>query len=175
MWMQFAIPFLQLILKLLPFLHQIKIFKSEADLKAIQQRFETAIRKAEEGTLDSARLKKQHDENIDDLRAKRERVWGNGSSVPTQPPTPSTGKPTVTVDVAAPETGTEFRVTVTGLTAQDSPEIWVDEKYSFGGMIWTGTAHKKPLVLNTGGERTLDIKLGGRWVSSMKVTVQDHS
>jgi hypothetical protein len=172
MWIQFAIPFMQLILKLLPFLYQIKIFKSEADLKAIQQRFETAIRKAEEGTLDSARLKKQHEENMDDLRAKRERVWGNGST-PAQP-TPG-GKPTITIDVASPETDAEFRVTVAGLAAQDVPELWVDERYSFGSMIWTGTVHKKPLVLNTGGERTLDIKLGGRWVSSLKVTVRTHS
>jgi hypothetical protein len=74
MWMTLAIPVLQLLLKMIPVLYQFKILKSEEQVKELQRRFEAAIRKAEEGTLDSAKLKKQHDENMNDLKQKRSRV-----------------------------------------------------------------------------------------------------
>ncbi len=72
--MTLAIPVLQLLLKIIPMLYQFKILKSEDQVKELQRRFEAAIRKAEEGTLDSAKLKKQHDENMNDLKQKRSRV-----------------------------------------------------------------------------------------------------
>jgi multidrug resistance efflux pump len=68
------IPIFQLLLKLVPFLYQIKVLKSEADMKELQRKFEAAIRKAEEGSLDSTKLKKQHDDNMDDLKQKRNKV-----------------------------------------------------------------------------------------------------
>jgi hypothetical protein len=74
MWMTLALPILQLLLKLTPLLQQWGLIKDPATVKELQRRFEAAIRKAEEGTLDSAKLKKQHDENMEDLRQKRTKV-----------------------------------------------------------------------------------------------------
>lgn len=68
------IPVFQLLLKLLPLAYQFKLIKDEATLREFQRRFEAAIRKAEEGSLDSAKLKKQHDDNMDDLKQKRTKV-----------------------------------------------------------------------------------------------------
>ena len=72
--MTLLIPVFQLLLKLIPLAYQWKLIKSEADMKELQRRLEAAIRKAEEGTLDSVKLKKQHEENEDELKKKRSKV-----------------------------------------------------------------------------------------------------
>lgn len=64
----------QLCLKLLPLLYRFKLLKSEAELKEYQRRFEVAIRKAEEGALDSVKLREQHEANKDELKDKRTKL-----------------------------------------------------------------------------------------------------
>ena len=67
---------LQLGLKFLPILQQLKIIKSEAELKEMQRRFETAIRKCEEGALDPAVVRKQHQDNAAKLDEEWKKKWG---------------------------------------------------------------------------------------------------
>lgn len=74
MFATLMIPLLQLCLKLIPILYSWKFIKSEADVRELQRKFEAAIRKAEEGSLDSAKLKDQHTENEKELKQKRTKV-----------------------------------------------------------------------------------------------------
>jgi hypothetical protein len=80
MWTQIVVLVLQLGLKCIPILYQLRILKDEATLKELQRRFETAIRKAENNALDSVRLKKQHDDNLKELEELKKKTW------PEEPP-----------------------------------------------------------------------------------------
>jgi F0F1-type ATP synthase membrane subunit b/b' len=77
MWATLVSLGLQLALKLCPLLYQLKIIKTEAELKEFQRRIADAINRAEEGALDSAKLRKQHDDNMNDLDEKWKERWGN--------------------------------------------------------------------------------------------------
>ena len=76
MFWSMASLFLQLGLKVLPVLHQLKILKTEAELKEMQRRFEAAIRKCEEGALDPVLVRKQHEENEKQLEEEWNKKWG---------------------------------------------------------------------------------------------------
>jgi hypothetical protein len=74
MWISLLIPVFQFLLKLLPLAYQFKLIRDEATLRELQRRFEVAIRKAEEGSLDSAKLKEQHKANEEEIRQKRTKI-----------------------------------------------------------------------------------------------------
>ena len=156
---QLAILVFQLVLKMLPILYQFKLLKDEATLKELQRRFETAIRQAEANALDSSKLRQQHEANKDELRVKRDKVWGK----------PVQAEPVMTLDPAKPVVAESFVVSVSGVV--DAPEIIVDDAYSFGLAVQSGSEYKKPLVLNTGGERRITAKVKGQVVASAVIRI----
>lgn len=152
----------------LKLLIQFKILKDEATIKELQRRFEAALRNAEKDSLDSTRLKEQHDANMDDLRDKHDKVWGSPVSAPSTTPTSDFA---IKIDPPQPKAKEAFVITFAGM--QDVvPEVWVDQQYSFGTAEWTGAAYKKSLLLNTAGERTIDLKVKGQWATTAKLTIR---
>ena len=77
MWATLVTLGLQLAFKLSPLLYQLKIIKTEAELKEFQRRISDAINQAEEGALDAAKLRRQHDENMGELDEKWKKRWGD--------------------------------------------------------------------------------------------------
>ena len=47
----------------------------------------------------------------------------------------------------------------------------VDDAYSFGLAVQSGSEYRKPLVLNTGGERRITAKVKGQVVASAVIRI----
>ena len=169
------LPFLQLALKLVPILYQMKVIRSEEELKEFQRRFKAAINKAEGNVLDSVDLRKQHKDNVDKLKEDWKKVWGNKPMPPSQPPTtdplpPSTPSEIVLKGPAEADAGQTFYVEVYNAPAH--AEVWRDRKWKLAEV---GGRTKVPVVFMMGGDPlTIQIKIGDAWVAEHKMVVKDR-
>jgi hypothetical protein len=168
------LPFLQLMLKLVPILYQIKVIRSEEELKEFQRRFKDAINKAEGNALDSVDLRKQHKENTDKLREDWKKVWGNKPMPPPQEPTPDTIPPSTPSEITIKgpeeaEAGQTFYVEIYNAPAH--AEIWRDRTWK---LTTVGGRTKVPVVFMMGGDPlTIQVKIGEAWVAEHKMKVTD--
>ena len=173
------IPLLGIILKLVPVLYQLKIIKSEADLAKLQAQIETAIKKAEAQALDANRLKKQHSDNLDEIAAKRAKVWPKGPSTPAPvttgatTPVPSTINSGVTMICPINCTSNViFWVDIKGLPDKGDAAIWCGD-YVLHVLCGTGR-QRTPVCLTQEGARKLYIKLDGVIVAETNIVVNKN-
>jgi hypothetical protein len=162
----------------LPLLYQLKIIRSQAELKELQRRFEAAIRKAEEGALDPVKMKNQHDENMDELKEKHDKVWGTTPSSDEVPPVVSPSAPDpITPDVKkaprleAPDMvkeATPFAVTLHNFP-ENGVTLWADRFK----ILSVGVARTNIMIsLNTSGQRSLIVKVNDKEVVLKRITVE---
>jgi hypothetical protein len=178
MLLQFLIPLIGLITKLFPLLYQFKIIRSEADLKELQRRFEAAMRKAEAGSLDSIKLKQQHDENKKELDEKYDKVWGNGGT-PTPIPTPADpNKP----DGPTPDVKNAYRIEAPDKVKTREPFRIILHNFPENGvtlyadrfkLMDVGVNRSIYLDVKTSGNRMLIVKINGKEVASHKIVVEE--
>lgn len=188
---QIILLLLQIGSKFIPILYQLKVLKTEAEVREWQRRFQEAARKAEQNALDAVKLKDQHDANMSDLDEKWQRKWGKSAPLPpitpptstttpgtTTPgtPTPDTPSTPVTPTPATPSnvptiTGpaegaviTPFFVEVTNVP--ESAELWRDRRWK---LQTVGNRRSIPLSLTLGGQCTIDVKVDGNFVCSHSI------
>jgi len=190
MWSLFGLV-LQLGLKLLPVLYQFKILKDEAALKEAQRRFEAAIRMCDENSLDSARVRKKHEENQKNLDEEWEKKWGTkkpGEPVPDQPPqpeppkqepqpTPPTPTPTqppvgitMTVEPNKVRSRETFWVRLKNVPPNVKLELFADKRFK---LIEPGAIRDVAMDLIDAGKRTIDLKINGQWTASCDIEIEE--
>lgn len=173
MWSQITILGLQLVLKCLPILYQLKILKDEATLKELQRRYEEAIRQAEADALDSVKLKDQHDANRSDLDAMRKKAWGD---IPTPIPTPNPVPVPVPTPVKIPrieapdkaEAGENFRIELIDMPENESGLVLFADQWKLQDL---GTRRVVLMSLMASGDRTLYVKIGERIVAQRPIEI----
>lgn len=172
MWSQITILGLQLVLKCLPILYQLKILKDEATLKEMQRRYEEAIRKAEADALDSVRLKDQHDANLKDLEDMRKKAWGN-TPAPTPQPKPPVPTPTpVKVPrIEAPDkvnASENFRVDLIDMPENEGVLVLYADQWKLQEI---GVRRTVLISLMASGDRTLYVKIGDRVIAQRAIEI----
>ena len=182
---------LQLGLKLLPVLYQFKILKDEATLKEAQRRFEAAIRKCDENALDSARVRKKHEENQKKLDEEWEKKWGAkepGKPVPDQPTQPEPSKPEpqpvpptptppqppagilMIVEPNKVRSRETFWVRLKNVPPNVKLELFVDKRFK---LIEPGAIRDVAMDLIDAGKRTIDLKINGQWTASCDIEIEE--
>jgi hypothetical protein len=155
------------------------ILKSDAEVEALKSKIEIAIKKAEAQALDAVKLKAQHQANLDELKAKRGKVWPAKPKPATTITDPNTPVPPVTqpvnpsgVTMVCPINVTSnvvFWCEVKNLPKKGEAILYADgfhHHYLIGA-----TRDRTPVSLEKEGYRLLQIKLDGVLVCETNVNV----
>lgn len=157
------VSFLQVFLKITSWLHSVGIIKNRKDLEAIQKRVQQAIQKAEGDALDSVDLRKQHEENLEELERLWEKKWGGDLGIP----------PIVSGSIVAPDqvqVSKQFTVSLKEVPRHTA--LYADKKWILGYTI-KDTNDDLKVILNTVGKRELGIKSGNGWITKTVLVVEE--